>query len=402
MQFSEIKLQIAENIGYDDGSGDILTGGDITEAMLNRIVNRRYYEVFTRLAEKYREDYTEEALANFYKDTSTVASVSDTTLTINDAVFTSSMVGDNVYNSTQGETVEITAFTSTTVVTVDSAVDDWDADDTIYILGYEFPLGGDATDSRYVVEVAVKYTSSDKLFIDCDPRRKGDVNRLITQQRSDLFSQTDPIWYPTSAFTKSLDDPTFTGSGLNDITVGGTYTGDSNATYQVVIDGESTPDTFKWSNDNGSSFEATTVAVTGSAQTLENGITITFAATTGHTSTEYWTFGANAKLSPAIGIRPQPTVAIANGIRMRYVALPPELSNDTDEPQLPMGSHHVLVAGGTIDALRRLKEYEEAREYRPEWIEGLANMMGSYAQRSVMQSRGKRYSHYQDMRRYKK
>jgi hypothetical protein len=402
MQFSEIKLQIAENIGYDDGAGAITTGGDITEAMLNRIVNRKYYDLFTMLAEKYPEDHTEEALANFYKDGSTVSSGSSTTLTINDAAFTSSMIGDKVYNSTQGVTVEITAFTSTTVVTVDAAVDDWDSGDTVFILGYEFPLGGDATDSRYVTEVGVKYSTSDTEFIDCDPSRKSDVNRWITQQRSDFFSQYDPVWYPTSAFTKSLGEPSFTGSGLNDLTVSGTYTGSANATYYVEIDGASTPDTFKWSNDNGSSFEATTVAITGAAQTLENGISITFAATTGHTSTEYWTFAADAELSPAIGIRPQPTVAIANGIKIRYVALPAELTNATDKPQLPMGSHHVLVAGGTMDALRRLRMYEEAREYREEWIGGMANMIGSYAHRSVMQSRGQRYTHYQDMRRYDK
>ena len=78
------------------------------------------------------------------------------------------------------------------------------------------------------------------------------------------------------------------GGGLDDCTAGGVYTGLGAKTYRVQIDGTGTPDTFKWSNDGGVTWEATTVAITGSAQTLENGITVTFGATTGHTDTNYW------------------------------------------------------------------------------------------------------------------
>jgi len=81
---------------------------------------------------------------------------------------------------------------------------------------------------------------------------------------------------------------TFTGSGLNDATSGGTYTGSGDIVYKVEIDGTGTPDTFKWYKD--AVLQASTVNITGSAQTLDNGLTITFAATTGHTSTDYWSF----------------------------------------------------------------------------------------------------------------
>lgn len=91
----------------------------------------------------------------------------------------------------------------------------------------------------------------------------------------------------------------FTGTGLDDATSGGSYTSfygvsgnGEQDNFRVEIDGTS-PDTFKWSNDGGSTWEATTVAITGSAQTLENGVTITFAATTGHTSGDRWDFTAN-------------------------------------------------------------------------------------------------------------
>ena len=86
---------------------------------------------------------------------------------------------------------------------------------------------------------------------------------------------------------------TISGSGLDDMTTGGTFTGSAVTNYRVRIDGTGTPDTFEWSNDNGSSWEATDVAITGAAQTLEAGVTVTFAATTGHTLNNYWNFQAS-------------------------------------------------------------------------------------------------------------
>lgn len=84
----------------------------------------------------------------------------------------------------------------------------------------------------------------------------------------------------------------FSGSGLDDLTSSGNYTGPASRTYRVEIDGTGTPDTFKWSRDGGSTWAATGVAITGSAQELELGVVVTFAATTGHTSTDYWNIAA--------------------------------------------------------------------------------------------------------------
>lgn len=83
---------------------------------------------------------------------------------------------------------------------------------------------------------------------------------------------------------------TFTGSGLDDATLTGHYTGTTtNRGFYVEIDGTGTPDTFKWShNSDLSSPEATAVAITGDDQTLAEGISINFGATTGHTSGDKW------------------------------------------------------------------------------------------------------------------
>lgn len=91
-----------------------------------------------------------------------------------------------------------------------------------------------------------------------------------------------------SAVAYTVGAVSFTGTGLNDGTSGGTYSGTGNsATYEVEIDATGTPDTFKWKKGSGS--YTTGVAITGAAQTLSDGVTITFAATTGHTLGDKWT-----------------------------------------------------------------------------------------------------------------
>ena len=77
---------------------------------------------------------------------------------------------------------------------------------------------------------------------------------------------------------------------LDDCTSGGTFTADTYLDYRVQIDGEGSPDTFKWSDDGGSTWDATAVAITGGAQSLNNGVTVTFGATTGHDLNDYWDF----------------------------------------------------------------------------------------------------------------
>ncbi|GAI44328.1 unnamed protein product, partial [marine sediment metagenome] len=74
--------------------------------------------------------------------------------------------------------------------------------------------------------------------------------------------------------------------------LGGTFTGASALSYEIEIDGGDPidPNTFKWSDDGGSTWDATTVAITGSAQTLNNGVTVTFGAMTGHVTADSWTF----------------------------------------------------------------------------------------------------------------
>ncbi len=88
----------------------------------------------------------------------------------------------------------------------------------------------------------------------------------------------------------------FSGSGLNDATSGGRFTAlPTNATYLVTISATGTTDHFTWTLDDGT--PSAPVAITGAAQTLSNGITITFAATTGHTLADSWSIFVSATSS---------------------------------------------------------------------------------------------------------
>jgi len=87
----------------------------------------------------------------------------------------------------------------------------------------------------------------------------------------------------------SIANTEYTGSSLNDMTFKGHYSGSGEKTFYVKIDNNSTPDTFSWSTDNFSTTEAANVAITGTEQELEDGISVLFEATTGHTVGDVWT-----------------------------------------------------------------------------------------------------------------
>jgi len=100
---------------------------------------------------------------------------------------------------------------------------------------------------------------------------------------------TDLTYIAKCDAVRAIAAAVITGAGLNDCTSGGTYTGPSDLTYVVEIDATGTPDTLQWSKDGGSTWEATGVAIVGGAMALDNGVTVTFGATTGHTLGDLWT-----------------------------------------------------------------------------------------------------------------
>lgn len=110
-------------------------------------------------------------------------------------------------------------------------------------------------------------------------------------------TNTIGITYRNNFVRYNVSTPVITGGavpagGLNDITVGGIFTGTVSTDFRAKIDATGTPDTFTWSNDGGVTWEAGGVNVSTSAITLEDGITLLWAADTGHTLNDYWDWTA--------------------------------------------------------------------------------------------------------------
>lgn len=114
------------------------------------------------------------------------------------------------------------------------------------------------------------------------------VNGTQTTTSSTNVEVGAAFTYLNAGDTIGESGTTFTGTGLDDAFFSGHFNGTASTTYYVRIDGTGTPDTFEWSKDNFSTTEATGVAITGAAQTLDSGIEIDFGATTGHTSGDKW------------------------------------------------------------------------------------------------------------------
>lgn len=109
--------------------------------------------------------------------------------------------------------------------------------------------------------------------------------------RTDIPSRSGLVAYNYT----SINAPSYSGTGLNDLATGVTTTVTIDRYYRVEIDGTGTPDTFRWSKDNGTTWDAAGVPITGAEQALTEGATVTFGATTGHTVNDQWIFTAGPK-----------------------------------------------------------------------------------------------------------
>lgn len=189
MDFQTLKKRAAEKLNLLDSNGDIQTGKDIAEAGLGRAINDGYLEdAYPLLQSQYPQYFEQRALVTNYSVTGTVdASSTGTTLVAESSIFTESMVGQYVENTTDSESAKITAYTSATTVTVNTTIGDtWDGD-SIRVIERDFAFGGDSTDLYAPRTVMVRYTST------------GTRIPATLRERNDLFqsgfeecSQADP------------------------------------------------------------------------------------------------------------------------------------------------------------------------------------------------------------------
>lgn len=121
------------------------------------------------------------------------------------------------------------------------------------------------------------------------------LNPYRTEAESPMYDQWVPVTravsvtssdYPT-VFTWTGDD-LFVGSGLDDITVAGTFTGHHEMTYRVIVEDDSVnPELFMWSSDGGHNW-TTGVPMAIAPTTLDEGVTVAWGAVIGHTNNESW------------------------------------------------------------------------------------------------------------------
>ncbi len=108
-------------------------------------------------------------------------------------------------------------------------------------------------------------------------------------QLKDSATRSPGDFFPITNASSTIGTPVFAGTGINDLSASGTYTGEINRTYRIEIDSTGGLDTFRWSDDNGNTYVANNVQITGGSQLLNNGVFITFINTSGHTLNDAWT-----------------------------------------------------------------------------------------------------------------
>ena len=93
--------------------------------------------------------------------------------------------------------------------------------------------------------------------------------------------------------TSFIGTPKFTGAGLDDMSIDGVYIGNSSKKYKIEIDSVGTAptaDTFRWSDSDGTTWNAEKIPITEADQQLNDGVTVRFIHKDGHTIKDYWEF----------------------------------------------------------------------------------------------------------------
>lgn len=141
-------------------------------------------------------------------------------------------------------------------------------------------------------DVAMSYPRADATTIPLDVTKNNQNYMYYGYWKSRRLFQSNAFGHDATQII------TGTTAVLNDLVVTGPYTGTGSHTYKILITSAGTPDQFSWSVDGGIP-TATGVAITGAAQALSSGISITFGDTTGHTVGDSWTIEVNQPVTKA-------------------------------------------------------------------------------------------------------
>ena len=117
-----------------------------------------------------------------------------------------------------------------------------------------------------------------------------DVNNGKDFIYSDIGRQ---IYWTTSNRNDIITGLSSTITTINDtsnVSITGTYTGETSRVYLLMIDSLGTPDTFKWSNNGGNTYQQQLIPITLTPINLDSGLLVTFTDTTGFSYNQQFTF----------------------------------------------------------------------------------------------------------------
>ena len=114
---------------------------------------------------------------------------------------------------------------------------------------------------------------------------------MVLAKSGGLYTSDGSTQSSISKPTDTIQGAQFQGTGTDDLSTSGSYSGDESRQYVVQITKEDSPDQFRWSDDGGDTWNSE-VDITGTAQTLSNGVEVTFGSTDGHTNRDLWYFYA--------------------------------------------------------------------------------------------------------------
>lgn len=190
-----MRLRVAENLGILSSDGATVVEGLVTIDGINNRLNDVYREeIFPLFSDKFPDDFAQETYPfPTYTSSGAVDGASTgATLVATTGIFDNSMEGFYVYNANAQAKQKILTYTSSTTVTLDGSVT-WTAGDTIYVLGNEYTFGGDVTDIKEIVQVQIKFASTDK---DWRTAVLGDIKEL-TSIGNEVYAKAAPRFYRT-------------------------------------------------------------------------------------------------------------------------------------------------------------------------------------------------------------
>jgi hypothetical protein len=115
-------------------------------------------------------------------------------------------------------------------------------------------------------------------------------NITTIEDQIDYALSTDIVEIRNIRVTGEVSAITQTGTGLNDLTICGSYVHDvTDTSYIIEVTTATTTDIFKWTDDAGVTY-TTGVSMTADWQELSHGIFIKFAAKTAHTLADKFAF----------------------------------------------------------------------------------------------------------------